>query len=235
MEGPESGARTGPAILEASASSLTADYPMEDADSGAQDSVPSCPQESTSTTPILGGSIQGKVVSRTLLFSMDYGSKKVAMAYRDALPDEGPTAFNVHVIPLSDETHHAPQIAAFSDNGTFYWGQYAQQALQNQEIEHEHIIELWKLLLYKDHKSSKIVREVQIQLGERAIDDFLTIHIAAVFKEAIDRLKSTPTSGLSAEDVENLPKKLFLSVPQLWKPPANRISKLDAAAFCRWN
>lgn len=162
---------------------------------------------------------------RKLLFSMDYGTKTLSLAYRIATPGDDPLPGKLYDVHFSEREYFAPQLAAWSDDGTFYWGYGIDRALKKKLIRQEDVLELWKLLLYKDHRSSPIAQQVKEQLGDRTLGDLLTTHLREIINAAKEQIKSAQTSEFSIEDVDNLPMQLFLSVPQMWTPPAVRISK----------
>ena len=59
---------------------------------------------------------------RVLLFSMDYGTSTLSLAYRIAVAGDRPNTANVRLLSFSDQDSFAPQQIAFAQDGTFYWG-----------------------------------------------------------------------------------------------------------------
>lgn len=77
--------------------------------------------------------------------------------------------------------------------------QHIERAIKKKQVKREDVIELWKLLLYKDHQSSKIAKEVEAQLGERDVEDLISTHLKEVIAEAKDYIKRSQNLDYSAE------------------------------------
>jgi len=106
----------------------------------------------------------------------------------------------VRDVHFSENDFFAPQQVAWDDSGNFYWGYAVAEALKVKDIKPEDVIELWKLLLYKDHRSSDMVRRVKLQLGERSLDDLLAQHLCAILTYSKQYAKSMEnTHGVSAQ------------------------------------
>lgn len=80
----------------------------------------SSPRPSTAASTLLEQDVDVEV--QKILFSMDYGTKTLSLAYRLAKPGESPSATNVFDIHFSEREYFAPQAAAWAEDGTFYWG-----------------------------------------------------------------------------------------------------------------
>ena len=158
--------------------------------------------------------------TRRLLFSMDYGTKTLCVAFRFAQPGEAPTLNNVHDINFSERLFYAPQAVAWGPDGTFYWGkvchrdctglnlsdeltvaQEIDNALKKKLITPEDVIELWKLLLYKTHEESEMVKQIKAQLvkAKRSLEELISTHLRAIIKEAKSIMKRTLTSEYTFE------------------------------------
>ena len=130
-----------------------------------------------------------------LLFSIDYGTKTLSVAYRVAKPGEDPSPSNVRDVHFSQRDYFAPQQAAFDENGKFYWGYEVDKALKKKLIKPEDVIELWKLVLYKDHESSPMARRIKKQLGRRSVGDLISTHLRALADAAKEYIKLTVETG----------------------------------------
>lgn len=93
-------------------------------------------------------------------------------------------------------------------------------------IDPKNVIKLWKLLLYKPYQNSNLVKRIKKQLADLKIDlvELIAVHLNHVIQDAKKVVKqSILIGGNFKEGADSLPTKVFLSVPQMWKPPANRI------------
>jgi molecular chaperone DnaK (HSP70) len=79
------------------------------------------------------------------------------------------------------------------------------------------------VLLYKDHTTAEMAKEVDAQLDKKDISlrELLTKHLEAIKAYARATIIDEPTMLIGREAAESLPFYVFLSVPQMWKPPAN--------------
>lgn len=106
---------------------------------------------------------------------------------------------------------------AWAKDGTFYWGyvshrsfattfqhctntlKHVGRAIKKKLINPDDVVELWKLLLYKDHQSSDVAQQIQAQLGDRTVDDLIRTHLEEIIKDAKAYLKRTQTMEYTAE------------------------------------
>ncbi|KAK5676014.1 hypothetical protein LTS10_011303 [Elasticomyces elasticus] len=160
-------------------------------------------------------------VSR-LRISLDYGTKTIAAAILVVQPGDEPDPGDVHTVQLGEETHWAPQVAAWDKDGNFYWGDEVRFAINDKKLKAGDVIELWKMLLYESMATSVVAQRVRQQLAERTLDDLLTTHFQAILEKVKIWVKT------SSPEFDAMPVQLFLSVPQMWKAPANR--KMTIAA-----
>ena len=124
-----------------------------------------------------------KPEDRKLLMSMDYGTKTLSIAYRIARPGEEPSLTNIHDMRFSEDADHAPQLVAWSKKEEFYWGEVVERALKTKVLEPEDVIELWKLLLYKNHRTSGLAKRVKAQLKGKTSTYLISTHMKAVIEE----------------------------------------------------
>lgn len=180
----------------------------------------------------------GEAGQTKLLLSFDYGTKTLSLAFRIAKPEEAPAPSNVMDVHFSKREYWAPQKAAFDKSGEFYWGYGVEEALKKKKIAAEDVIELWKLLLYKDHELSGLAQRSEKQLKDRSVGEFIAIHLRAVIEEAKAYIKRSSSLDYAPEvcfghypniaqiwlirfqEIDALPIQLFLSVPQMWKVPS---------------
>jgi hypothetical protein len=131
-----------------------------------------------------------------------------------------------------DEKTSAPQKLAFVPKEGLLWGyvrdaativldmnasliflQDVDTAVGTGQIGEEDVIELLKLLLYKDHENTHIVQEVESQLGDRSVGDVLELHLAAIIKYAREMVLKEPPFQFSREELEAMEVQLMLAVP----------------------
>ena len=112
--------------------------------------------------------------------------------------------------------------------------QHVNDALKARQIRRNDVVELWKLALYRDHKTCPTAKKVATQLqrlGKGSVGDLIRIHLAAVMAETKERIHNQERKKHGRDiDITSLPLRLFLNVPQLWSPPANRIMTQAAKA-----
>ncbi|KAK3628242.1 hypothetical protein LTR56_018756 [Elasticomyces elasticus] len=158
-----------------------------------------------------------------LRISLDYGTVKLASAVLLVTPGHTPTRADIHTVHFSTEDFWAPQQVAWGAEGNFYWGYEVTHAIDDKLLEPGTAISLWKLLLYRNYATLPIADRVQKKLGKRTLDELLTTHLRKILAAVIAWTKSSHVldDAYDGEDIEDLPMELFLSVPQMWKPPAN--------------
>jgi hypothetical protein len=61
------------------------------------------------------------------------------------------------------------------------------------------VIELWKLLLYQNHQSSNLAKQVEAQLGEHSLEELIATHLREIIRDAKDYMKRSQTLEHSAE------------------------------------
>ncbi|KAK4575250.1 hypothetical protein LTR86_001102 [Recurvomyces mirabilis] len=166
-----------------------------------------------------------------LRVSIDYGTKTLAAAYTIVRPDQQHSPLHIHNAVFGAE-HYAPQQAAWDSKGTFHWGWDVDGALDDWLIRPSQIVELLKLLLYKEHATSVIAKRVLRQLGDHTVDEYLATHLREIIKAVKKSVKRNVTikADFNEREVEQMPLELLLSVPQMWKAPANR--HMTTAAKC---
>ena len=89
------------------------------------------------------------------------------------------------------------------------------EAVDSGNIKETEVVELWKLLLYKDLSTAKIAKEADKTLGDRWVDDLLEVHLRAVKQAAIANIKQMAGLDFSVRELEEADIQLFLSVPQV--------------------
>lgn len=163
--------------------------------------------------------------ARKLFLSIDYGTKTLSVAYRVLEAGEVPSQLNVESLHFFRKEYSAPQKAGWAPDGTFYWGYGLEQAIKAGKFAQTDTIELWKLLLYRDHQTSPIAERIQAQLdaggADRTLETLISTHLREVVHYARQEISSI--LGRRSESILNLLVQVFLSVPQMWKAPANNI------------
>ena len=157
--------------------------------------------------------------SKHLFIAIDYGTKTLAVASRIAKPGETAELAQVCDITFHGKEDYAPQKVAWDDDGKFLWGWELDDAIKK-GFSREKVIELWKLLLYKDHRTSAIAERVkeQLLLYGKSIDQLLEEHMRALLQATMDHIKRQVQTP---KNIDSMPTKVFMSVPQMWKLPAD--------------
>lgn len=192
----------------------------------------------TKTRPISSAQKDVKVIqaddskaTTRLFLSIDYGTKTLSLAHRFLKPGEKPTFDNVRTLELSRGRAYAPQIAVWAKDGTFYWGHELATILKlgqkEGEFDRDEVIELWKLLLYKEHSQSALVKRITAQLKAqgKTLQQLISTHLAAIVQAAKERLKGSANLAnfeFTLQELDDMEVDVFLSVPQMWEAPANR-------------
>ena len=160
-----------------------------------------------------------------LSVSLDYGTKTLASAIFLVQPSSEPTPENVHNVNFGTTGYWAPQLAAWDKDKKFYWGCYVEKAIARNLLEPDDVISLWKMLLYRAHASTDIGKRIKTQMGSHTLEELLSTHIREVLLEVKEWIKKSPQVALDLdnEQIDALPVELFLSVPQMWKAPANQM------------
>ncbi|TKA83014.1 hypothetical protein B0A55_00863, partial [Friedmanniomyces simplex] len=134
-----------------------------------------------------------------------------------------PTPVDIHTVQFGNDDYCAPQLVAWDESGRFYWGYEVVEALDRQDLKPGAVVGLWKMLLYKTHATSEIADRVRKQLGDHTLDELLTTHFREVLVAVKAWVKSSSpvTADYTDKEIDDLEVEVFLSVPQMWKLPAN--------------
>lgn len=107
-------------------------------------------------------------------------------------------------------------------------------ALDAGQIQWKDVVELWKLALYKGHQTDPTAMRVTSQLqrlGKGSVGELIRIHLSAIIKETKQLIRNQEKKKNGRDiDIDSLTLRLFLNVPQLRSPPANRIMTQAAKA-----
>lgn len=158
--------------------------------------------------------IQKKEVSdnRTRMFlSIDYGTKTLSVAFRFLRPNEIPNLTNVITLELSKNEQLQPQIVAWAADGTFHWGSELDSRVKSTDPDYsipaEDVIDLWKLVLYQQHKDSDMGKRVlsKLKKAEKKLSELLTTHFSAIVAKSREALKRDVRVMLEfSDEVTNL-------------------------------
>ncbi|KAI6870015.1 hypothetical protein KC338_g3212 [Hortaea werneckii] len=153
-----------------------------------------------------------------MFLSIDYGTKTLSVAFRFLRPKELPNLTNVITLELSKNEQLQPQIVAWAADGTFHWGSELDSRVKSTDPDYsipaEDVIDLWKLLKKAGKKLSEL----------------LTTHFSAIVAKSREALKRDARVMLefSDEQIDSMEIEVFISVPQMWKAPANRFMTQSA-------
>ncbi|KAK5127443.1 hypothetical protein LTR85_006782 [Meristemomyces frigidus] len=167
--------------------------------------VPSCKGQ-----PMLDPQLPGPLVMRVAL---DFGTKTGAAAYTFGPSNQQAELDDVFMTTFARSTYQFPMIAAYV-NGNFDWGHSLEAKIRSKELGEEGVIRLFKLALYKDHRTHNIVRHVN------TIADLVSDLLAAMYQTIIK--VATESAVGRTYDVDNIPKEVFITVPQMWSPNSTR-------------
>ncbi|GAB1740506.1 hypothetical protein NU219Hw_g5609t1 [Hortaea werneckii] len=173
-----------------------------------------------------------------MFLSIDYGTKTLSVAFRFLRPNEVPNLTNVITLELSKNEQLQPQIVAWAADGTFHWGSELDSRVKSTDLDYsipaEDVIDLWKLVLYKQHKDSPMGKRVLAHLKKngKTLSQLLTTHFSAIVAKSREALKcdSRVMLDFSDEQIDSMEIEVFISVPQMWKAPANRFMTQSAKA-----
>ncbi|KAI7495508.1 hypothetical protein KC367_g7271 [Hortaea werneckii] len=171
-----------------------------------------------------------------MFLSIDYGTKTLSVAFRFLRPNELPNLTNVITLELSKNEQLQPQILAWTADGTFHWGAELDSRVKSTDpdnsIAAEDVIDLWKLVLYRQHKDSDMGKRVLSKLKKagKTLSQLLTTHFSAIVAKSRESLKcdSRVMLEFSDEQIDSMEIEVFISVPQMWKAPANRFMTQSA-------
>lgn len=146
-----------------------------------------------------------------MFLSIDYGTKTLSVAFRFLRPNELPNLTNVITLELSKNEQLQPQIVAWAADGTFHWGSELDSRIKSTDPDYsipaEDVIELWKLVLYKQHKDSPMGKRVLAQLDKNGKNPskLLTTHFSAIVAKSREALKCDSRVMLDySDEVNNL-------------------------------
>lgn len=148
----------------------------------------------TQTCGMMGsGAAQTSTALPELHISEDHGTSTAALAFHIAEPGVEPCFDNVFAIFFDRKETFSPQQVAYANNGIMYWGHDVEQALANNLIAEEDIIESWKLLLYKIYRSDQISKVIYEQLKGRHVTQVIADVQKARYNFALDYIKKHRT------------------------------------------
>jgi hypothetical protein len=167
-----------------------------------------------------------------LMFAIDYGTSTLTATYRIDDPERPGDSHDVKEVKFANNTEPPPQLVAFDQTGQFHWGAGIAHALERDQISADDIIESLKLCLYKSHRSAPLVKRVRTKLHAlgKTVEEVIALHLQHIFDFSIAFVKKRieTKSRYSLEEVDRMPIVAFVSVPQMWKAPANRLMSLAA-------
>lgn len=146
-----------------------------------------------------------------MFLSIDYGTKTLSVAFRFLRPNELPNLTNVITLELSKNEQLQPQIVAWAADGTFHWGSELDSRVKSTDPDYnipaEDVIDLWKLVLYKQHKDSDMGKRVVSKLKKagKTLSQLLTTHFSAIVAKSRDALKCDSRVVLDFSDEVNDP------------------------------
>lgn len=146
-----------------------------------------------------------------MFLSIDYGTKTLSVAFRFLRPNELPSLTNVITLELSKNEQVQPQIVAWAADGTFHWGSELDSRVKSTDpgysIPAEDVVDLWKLVLYKQHKDSDMGRRVisKLKKAGKTLSQLLTTHFGAIVAKSREALKCDSRVMLDfSDEVSNL-------------------------------
>lgn len=156
---------------------------------------------------------------------LDYGTKTQSISYRVVSTDSSDaTNGDIYEIPFGNAVFTVPQRIGFSygNDGErkVFVGDEVMPEVNAGRLQAEDTIEMWKLALYNDHADSEMVKRIHAFLDRHdlGIVDLIAIHL----EKLLPMIRSKSQSGVIAlmHDVKNMDIELWISVPQMWEPPA---------------
>ncbi|SMR64183.1 unnamed protein product [Zymoseptoria tritici ST99CH_3D1] len=166
-----------------------------------------------------------------LLLAIDLGTTKVDASMRIKETDVALSMEDVFAVKLGIK-NAVPHIVGFDHHENFVWGDEVAAALAGNTMSPEKVIEVSKLSLYKAHATSEIAQRVMDQLKQMktSMEEVLSLIFKSVVQKALDQLQSLDGMWrcLDGVDLNDLQVELFLSVPDMWKAPANRYMTVAA-------
>ena len=168
---------------------------------------------------------RGRRSSKILRLALDFGTKALKIAYHIAKGNKPAELAEVHPLNFDLKGTEAPMIIGFFE-GEFVWGYRLNNLIEAGKVGEDDYISLLKLALYSDVNTAQIQKEVQAKLHrmKRTLEELLDQSLRAFINYAKSTIKNLPHN----DDIESMDLDLYLSVPQMWTPVANRI--MTAAA-----
>ncbi|KAK3654498.1 hypothetical protein LTR56_003143 [Elasticomyces elasticus] len=141
------------------------------------------------------------------------------------------------LVPMAfDRKFTVPQKAAWVNvqgevDARFYLGYKVEDEVKFGRIKPDDVIEMWKLLLYKNFAESESAQRLIKQLRGRSVDSLLEERFSHFHADLTAWAKTiAPLARFTDEEFDHMwqAKKLIMGVPELWTPPATK--RLTSAA-----
>ena len=160
-----------------------------------------------------------------LRLALDLGTKALKMAYNIAEPDDKIELSRIHPIYYDFKGPEAPMIIGYHGE-KFVWGYDAKALIDAGCLGESNYISLLKLALYSDPDTEPIHQETRNKLKQmrKSLEEVLEQCISVFTTYARDNIKNHS----HGYEIDTLPIDLFISVPQMWTPVANRKMVLAA-------
>lgn len=112
------------------------------------------------------------------------------------------------------------------DHGRFVWGYEAKRLIEAGTLKEHNHLSLLKLALYSDANTSPIQLETRQKLDQmgKTLEEVLEQTLTVFIEYAKENIKKHAHN----HNIDTLPTDLFITVPQVWTPVANR--KMTMAA-----
>ena len=170
---------------------------------------------------------------RQLHLSLDWGTTYLSAAV--SVTDIEGIVNNdrlIHNIRFDDRGHELPMIMALID-GKFVYGFELQDMIDERSVDDEKVIDMLKLELYEEH-SMDVETPRQFFLKQQLADLNTTVveligkHLEAVIESCMQSILKSSYRLFDDLDLRKLPRRIRISVPQMW-PMKARLMMQDAA------
>jgi len=158
---------------------------------------------------------------------VDFGTSKLAGSWQISYADES-FYQEPNDIDFGNNETKLPNAATWVD-GEFIFGRELENRLLREELAEDLVIRDAKLAIFADPMTQDIKRQVDAQLGAlgKTKHDLVVCILRHMISEA--KIAMEDNHGYS-HDLNEMPMKLFLSVPQMWDAAANRVMSVAAEA-----
>ncbi|KAF7194655.1 hypothetical protein HII31_03917 [Pseudocercospora fuligena] len=163
--------------------------------------------------------------------TLDVGTTKLSSAFFISDEDTSPDERQVYDAQLGYSSTETTSTLAFTTNASgrvdVHWGPEIEDKLESGALQLDDCINLIKLSLYQNHETTSLASKVDKKLRDVGITKqrALELWFAAILKKIKSQISThyAYSNRFTPQQIDSMKVVLFLSVPEMWHAPCNRV------------